>query len=373
MFIFRRWMRRFFRAIFWLVVIVILTPVAGLAYGFLTTSNVPAFPKTGSPPSVELQEQTSGIAGYYRPEESTFLTYPEWSIVYAAREYAQYVENNRESGFAYWPYIGRYWQDYALVIRATRAYPFNIQNHLMLVVIGTSHSIENAIQWAWENSIGRATELAAPRPVAEDTFQANTAAEYAAFLDQVPWYRFAYAEKRSGLWSTETASGRAAIRSWERKLAFGLSYTIKQGYAAAIASGLSATSDPALLDIHVWATGPVALAINGEPDTKLELDLGENGAIFVTKRYQVFTEMIPRLINRGLRIVEIGGNKLIFVTVLSDGPLTALPGTSSLFSYPVPADPETWRTGIVSPVGTLHETIPALQKSGATLEHIYDY
>ena len=177
----------------------------------------------------------------------------------------------------------------------------------------------------------------------------------------------------AGCGGTETASGTAAIRSWERKLAFGLSYSIKQAYAAAIASGLSATSDPALLDIHVWAKGPVALAINGEPDTKLELDLGQDGAIFVTKRYQAFTELIPRLINRGLRIVEIGGNKLIFVTVLSDGALTALPGTSSLFSYPLPADPGTWRTGIVSPVSALHETLPALQKSGAALEHIYDY
>ena len=73
------------------------------------------------------------IPGYQRPEESTYLTYPEWAIVYAAREYAGFVKDHQPSGFPYWSYIGRFWQDYAMVIRASSAYPFNFQNHQMLV------------------------------------------------------------------------------------------------------------------------------------------------------------------------------------------------------------------------------------------------
>ncbi len=360
-----RWLKRLFRATVFIIAIVIVTPIAGLAYGYLTTSAPGKITNIDTPESNEtLRAQALAIPGYMRSEESTFLTYPEWAIVYAAREYAGYVAENRESGFAYWAYIGRFWQDYAMVIRATDRYPFNFQNHLMLVVIGTSHSIEHALQWAWENTFGRLTELAAPTPVSEDRFQAETAAEYAAFLDQVPWYRFPYAEKRADLWALPATSGVPAVRSLERKLAFGLSYTIKQAYADLIASGLAATSDAALLDVHVWATGPVALAIDGEPDTKLELDFGEDGAVFVTRRYQVFTEMVPRLINRGLRFVEIGGNDIIFVTVLSDGPIAAPPGASTLFSYALPAEPDRWRTGIISPVTELHNVLPALEKIG---------
>ena len=369
-----RLLKRLLRAIVFVMVIVIATPIAGLAYGFLTTNTSVDFATNQLPARPELlRKHAVAISGYQRFEESTFLTYPEWAIVYAAREYAGFVAENRESGFTYWAYIGRFWQDYAIVIRATEEYQFNFQNHLMLVIIGTSHTIEHALQWLWENTVGRLTEFTAPDPVAEDRFQADVAAEYAAFLDQVPWYRFPYAEKRTALWEIPAASGATGVRSWERKLAFGLSYTIKQAYADLIASSLASTSDPALLDIHVWAKGPVALAIEAEKDTKLELDFLEEGSVFVTKRYQVFTELVPRLINRGLRFVEIGGNDLIFITVLSSGPLAAPPGASTLFSYAIPAKPQQWRTGIVSPVNELHNVLPALEKSGAGLEHIYDY
>lgn len=369
-----RFLWRLIKVAFVLALLVVLTPITGLSYGFLTTDAVSIQSRdTDSGPSTELREQALALPGYQRAEEATFLTYPEWSIVYAARDYADFVAKNRESGFAYWSMIGRYWQDYALVIRATETYPFNVENHVMLVVIGTSHTIEHAIQWAWENTIGRLTESVSPVPVAEDAYQAAVAAEYAAFLDQTPWYRFAYAEKRAGLWAIETASGNPAVRSWERKLAFGLSYTIKQAYADLIASGLSATFDPAAQTLHVWATGPVALAIQGEPDNRVALDFGVDGAVFVTRRYQHFTELVPRLINRGLRFVEIAGNDHIFVTVLSSGPVTAPPGSLSLFSYALPANPGVWRTGIFIPVSQLHIQLPALEKSGAGLEHIYDY
>ena len=371
-----RWLRRLLFAVLALVLVIVLIPLAGLAYGFLTTGAVDTAPSTAeaSPPANIEETLESGIAGYKRPEESTFLTYPEWAIVYAAREYAEFVEREFPSRFPYWAYAGRFWQDYAMVIRASRAYPFNFNNHLMLVVIGTSHTIELAIQSIYENTIGRLTEAAAFwEEVPEDRYQAEAAAEYAAFLDQVPWYRFPYAEKRAGLWSVKPAGGMAAIRSWERKLGFGASYSIKQAYAGLIASGLSATLAPALLDIHVWAAGPVAQAIAGEPDTTLERDLGVDGAVFVTQRYQVFTEIIPRLIAKGVRFVEIGGNRLIFATFLAEDDIDLPQAGQVLFSYALPARPEVRRIGIVLPVAALHEALPALDAAGAELEHVYDY
>ena len=138
----------------------------------------------------------------------------------------------------------------------------------------------------------------------------------------MPWYQFPYAEKRAGLMALGAPAGDDPIRTTERKWAFGLAYSIKQGYADLIKSALAATSDPAFLDIHVWAKGPVGEAIRSEPDTALERDIGDDGAVFVTKRYQVFTEMIPRLIAKGVTFVEIGGNDEILVTVLSNDGIT---------------------------------------------------
>ncbi|MCA0002619.1 MULTISPECIES: hypothetical protein [unclassified Mesorhizobium] len=163
------------------------------------------------------------------------------------------------------------------------------------------------------------------------------------------------------------------MRSSERKLAFGLADTIKQFYASLIRQALAATSDPALLDIHVWAKGPVGEATRNEADTLLERDYGLDGTVFVTKRYQVFTEMIPRLIDKGVSFVEIGGNDEIMITVLSTDSIAIPEGMRILFSYPLPADPSTRRTGMVVAVPRLHLVLPALIKSGARLEHVYDY
>jgi hypothetical protein len=189
-----KWLRRLLIALLALVPFVVLIPLAGLAYGFLTTDDVSLArpqPAEAGASDATAEELRREIPNYARPEESTFLTYPEWAIVYAAREYAEFVDREFPSRFPYWAYAGRFWQDYALMIRASREYPFNFDNHLMLVVIGTSHTIELAIQSIYENTVGRLTEAAAFwEEVPEDRYQAEAAAEYAAFLDQVPWYRF---------------------------------------------------------------------------------------------------------------------------------------------------------------------------------------
>ena len=78
-----------------------------------------------------------------------------------------------------------------------------------------------------------------------------------------------------------------------------------------------------MLDIHVWAKGPVAEATRNEPDTALERNMDADGTVFVTKRYQVFTDMIPRLIAKGVTFVEIGGNDEIMITVLGKDAITA--------------------------------------------------
>lgn len=368
-----RWLRRLAVALCAVVALVLLIPVAGLAYGFLTTSDPGIAPPPAESSGIS-DTLRSDIPGYARSEESTFLTYPEWAIVYAAREYAAFVRDRFPSRFPYWSYAGRFWQDYALMIRASSAYPFNASNHLMLVVIGTSNTVELAVQWLYENTAGRVSEAAAAwKPVPEDAWQAQVAADYAAFLDQVPWYRFDYAAARAGLWEVAPAGRLAAVRSWERKLGFGAADLVKQGYAALIASGLSATSDPALLDIHVWANGPVADAVAGEPDTHVERNLGADGAVFVTKRYQVFTQMIPRLIGKGVRFVEIGGNRLVFLTMLANGDIAAPDGARAVLSYALPARPDIRRLGFAVEVGRLHEVLPALTAAGARLEHVYDY
>jgi hypothetical protein len=365
------------KAVIWIAVIIILVPIAGLAYGYLTTAAIDTSPlpgiAEGAPPPALAARIRAEIPNYQRPEESTYLTYPEWAIVYAAREYAGFVDDRSESGFPYWAYIGRFWQDYAMVIRASRDYPFNVANHQMLAVIGTSHTIEHGLQSIYENTVGRITEAVAGRKTAADRYIAGVAADYAAFLDQTPWYQYPYWNKRTGLLDVRPMPDDAASRMEERKTAFGSAWAVKQAYADLIKAGLAATSDAALLDIHVWAKGPVGEAIRGEPDTLLERDFGADGAVFVTRRYQVFTDMIPRLLQRNISFVEIGGNDEILLTALSPASIQAPEGSRVLFSYALPADPSVTRTGLTVAVRRLHTVIPAMTAAGAKLEHLYDY
>lgn len=368
-----RWLKRLVKTVLWLVVIAVLTPIVGLAYGFLTTSSPkpPAGIAEGAPPKALADKVRTEIPFYKRPQQATFLAYPEQAIVHAARDYAGFVAKDQPSGFPYWSYVANYWQDHAAILRASSAETFNYDDQLMPLVTGTGYTLGYALQWAYENTVGRITEATAGKRTAADIYQAKAAADYAGFIAGTPWYEFPYAEKRAGLFAVQPGPSDGAVRSGERKLAFGLTDTVKQG--SAYLTGLFIPpSDPASLDIHVWAKGPVGEATREEADTLLERDYGADGTIFITRRGQPFTDMIPRLIDKGVSFVEIGGNDEIMVSMLSTAELPPAEGASVLFSQAIPADSDTRRTGLVVAVRKLHLVLPALLKAGARLEHVYD-
>lgn len=362
------------RVIVRLFAIVLIIPVIGLAYGWMTTADRAPTSRSQTAPAAISAQLREEIPGYQRPEAAAFQTYAERSVIHAAREYAAFVATRGESGFPYFGYIGRFWQDYAIVVRTTAPYPFDTKTHARLLAIGTAHTVELGLQWAWENSVGRLTEWSAGwRKTPQDHYLAATALEYAAFLDRAPWHRFDYERKRAGLWRSRPATtGHAAIRSWERKLAFGLSYSIKQTAAGLVPRGFEARADPTRSHIHVWAQGPVTTAIRGLPDTALERRLGSDGAVFITRRGQAFTNLAPQLVAKGIRFVEIGGNQDVLLTVLSETTAVQAAGVRRLFEHKLPADPARRRTGFIVPVSSLHVVLPLLASGGARLEQIYD-
>ena len=78
----------------------------------------------------------AGLTSYTRNEDQTYLTLPEWYIVYSSDEYAAYIADNPPSQFPYFGAIGQFWQSYYDVCAVTREqYPFNGGYHLSLVVI----------------------------------------------------------------------------------------------------------------------------------------------------------------------------------------------------------------------------------------------
>ena len=75
------------------------------------------------PPTARPQERnaaTAGIKDYSRPEDDTYLSYPEWYIVWSYQEKADFQEKHLPSGFPYLGAVRQYWNSYCCISRLTR-------------------------------------------------------------------------------------------------------------------------------------------------------------------------------------------------------------------------------------------------------------
>ena len=93
-----------------------------------------------------------------------------------------------------------------------------------------------------------------------------------------------------------------------------------------------------------------------------------------TPRYKAFGEILQSLLDRGIAVAEIAGNREIFITVVApkDAKL-AVPDVTELFSLDLDARPGFRRAGLRSRVGSLVAISRDLKARGATIEHYYDY
>lgn len=142
---------------------------------------------------------------YRRDEDNTYLTFPEWYIVYSAEEYAATLKGGRPSRFPYVAASGQYWCAYARAYGLTKGrYAFNGGYHLTLGVIGASFTVEELIKGAYENSVGRVFEwLSFGQTSTEDDYAREVAEQYGAFLHTLPWYEFPFGSSLAGLWKLE--------------------------------------------------------------------------------------------------------------------------------------------------------------------------
>src|SRR6476661_7325472 len=148
----RRFARRAGIAVVALCIMFALAAIIFAARGATAQRHV----KVQSEASKQRLKVTADIKDYARAEESTYLGFPEWFIVWSYTEKSDFQQRHLPSGFPFFTSIRQYWSGYCCVHGMTRAkYPFNFGEHQMLVVIGGSFSIEYAIRGVYENTIGR--------------------------------------------------------------------------------------------------------------------------------------------------------------------------------------------------------------------------
>jgi len=326
--------------------------------------------------SAESRKITQGLSGYARSEDQTYLTLPEWYIVYSSEEYAAFIAQNRPSQFPYFQAIGQYWGSYYDVCAVTRdQYPFNTRYHTILAVIGTSFTMENIVKGAYENTVGRVTEwISSDELTEEDAYARQVAQEYGDFLHTIPWFEFPFGEKLKGLWGETNLWGPNAIRKWERKFALSLEYGVKSLYAWLIKRGNQASFSPMDLEIHIWVEGISDEVLQRAPEIRIVKAIDEQTAIAVVPRYEAFTKMAPRLARQGVQFVEIAGNDEIMITAIADHAWEYnLEAGEFLFAMQILSQPELKRIAVKVPVKSLHTVLTDLESSGVKIEHIYDY
>ena len=288
-----------------------------------------------------------------RPADQTFLTYPEWFLVFSPAEYADFVKTHPPDEFPFIGHVRQFWRGYYAVWNETRGkYPFNGGYHMMIVVIGTSTTLEYAIRSAYETVFGRLTELTSTHGMtAEDRYGARVAKEYVDFIRVYPWYEFDFVARLKGLWTSTGFLGPDMIRKWERKWWLTTEYGGKAIYGWMIRKATKAAYEEPL------------------PTTAVVLS---DGRLVMLPRYEAFMPAAVKLAESGAEFREIAGNdKTILVSVLAPSGTAA--SDRLLLRQPIITRPGTERLLMSVPIVNLSASLRHYSRAPYTIEHVFDF
>lgn len=311
-----------------------------------------------------------------RPEARTFLTYPEWHVVYAYEELGQTLKAGDPHDFEFWSAVKGFWSTLCVVSEeADRLGEAGFDARATIYTVGVSFTLEMLAKAAYEETLGRLALLLSPganareEPSAQDAVEARMAESYGSFLHQTPWYRFDFDSWTGRLWDAPIGP---VLRSWERRIAVGLEWRAKAAYARLIETAVGAMgADETEMKVHVTGLSPAATAMLGDGVLQVSAG-GEGGTILTVARYRAFTRTAAAVAAAGGDFTEIAGNDDILVTLLSrDGP--DLPEGARLLLGVKRQGADASRYLVSVKVSVLAEMIRSLEGADAALEHVYDY
>jgi len=91
-------------------------------------------------------------------------------------------------------------------------------------------------------------------------------------------------------------------------------------------------------------------------------------------RYEPFTEVVAKLAKQGVRFRDFAGNETIVLTAIAPSAWDyRLSSGEIVLSATILTNPAAKRIVVKAPVASLHAILTGLERSGVTLEHLYDY
>ncbi|MGF7074471.1 hypothetical protein [Mucilaginibacter sp. 3215] len=310
-----------------------------------------------------------------RPPDQTFLTYPEWFLVFSPAEQADYFKTHTSTTFPYLKHVDQMWGGYGVMYDQIKGnFPFNTGYHVMIWVIAGSTTVEYGIKSFYETVVGRVTDISPNEEMtAEDKFNADYEYSYVKFIEALPWYEYDFNHQLKMLWSSTSFSGPHLLRKLERRYYLTTELLVKSGYGWLIGLGTKSAYETASLQTAVVMDRlPTGLDTTGFVHN---IKVLPNGMVLANlPRYAEFNTGVSKLANNGVGFTEIAGNKsAIMLTVLTDRPLNVTDNYKILFTQPIFTKPGLSRVALVTMVENLSSLVRTLKLKGVTIEHIYDY
>ncbi len=311
-----------------------------------------------------------------RTPDQTFLTLPEWYLVHSPTEYANYLAKGAApSAFPLFAHVGQFWQGYASVNTEVAKYPFNGGYHLMVLVIGTSTTVEYCLKGIYEHTVGRLAEAtrSGVAMVPEERFAANYAQDYVTFIRIEPWYRFDFWGELTRLWSDVPSSGPDLLRRWERRFALTSELLAKEIYARLIKLGTASIYDPPKPVTAVVLSKMPEPDPAGHPDF-VALQSSGSEVLATLPRYEAFTQYAHWLAAQDIAIKEIAGNDgEVLVSVLVPVSWTAEKSAHTLLEQPIITVPGRKRVVLTVAIARLGTFLRGFDGGESVVEHVYDF
>ena len=308
---------------------------------------------------------------YQRAEANSYLTYPEWHIVFAYEGLAKVLETSDEHAFGYSKSVVEFWKSVcALNQVANKHGGGDFNTRATIHTIGVSFTLEMAAKALYEETIGRLFALIrGNKKTPQDLYAANMAKDYASFLHQVPWYKYDFDKSTAELWNLPLTN---TLRSWERRLALGGEWKAKTSYAKGIA-GLVEATGVAKLTIRSVVAGILPSELANIDGVEI-IDATPNYVIIETPRYRTFTHILEKVVLLGGQIVEIAGNDDIMLSVIApnESAQTVLKNGKVIIRLDRDGFNDE-RLLVEVKVKRLPLLFQELQQQKLQLEHVYDY
>jgi len=310
-----------------------------------------------------------------RPPDQTFLTYPEWFLVFSPAEQADYFTHTTSTSFPYLKHLDQLWKGYGVVYYQIRGnYPFNGGYHVMIVVIAGSTTVEYTIKSWYETVVGRMTNPKGGSVVTdEDRLNAAYMQHYVNFIVQKPWYEFDFNHELKQLWTATPFFGPHFLRKIERRYYLTTELAVKSAYGWLIGLGTKATYNVAL-DNTTVITDKLPDNTSNIGEIRNSKQLPDGSFLIDLPRYAAFNPIACKLANENITFKEIAGNNAaIMLTVLTNQVLLPVDSAKVLFTQPIETKPGLNRVALVTTVANLSKVVKALLKRNVQIEHIYDY